>query len=356
VDLDGAFSRCDFLTIHTPLTNETRGIVGADAFARMKPGVLIVNAARGGIVDETALIAALESGKVGGAALDVFTAEPPPAESPLVGHPRVICTPHLGASTEEAQEKVAVEVAEQVVAYAERNEVRNAVNVAPVTGEVRERLAPWLDLARRLGTLVGQLAKAEARRDFIDSLTVEVVGEVTDIDMGATACTSAVLVGLLQNFMDLPVNDVNAPIIAGDRGLEVSEVKRHRDRDLTSAISVTARSGDQTHVVRGTLFHIGERVEARIVQIDDFFVEAIPQGRVLVVLNDDRPGVIGAVGSILGTRGINVNSLHVGVGGEGVAIALWNVDAEIESVALDEIRNHALIRSAHVVEFQAAGI
>lgn len=352
VSFDELLSRGDFITIHTPLTNDTRGLIGAGALAKMKPTALLVNAARGGIVDEEALIDALENNQIAGVALDVFEQEPPPKGHPLVAHPKVICTPHLGASTGEAQAKVAVEVAEQMAAFAERGEVRNAINVAPVSGEVRGQLSPWQELSSRLGALVAQLVSADAGdAGFIDSLSVEVIGEASDIVSGATACTSSVLEGLLGIFMDLPVNAVNAFIIATDRGLEVSEIKRHKDRDLASAIAVTARRGTNTHFVKGTLYHIGDRVEARLVQIDDFIVEARPRGRLLVVRNNDQPGVIGAVGTLLGKRGINVNSLHVGTGSTpGVAMALWNLDSDVDDSLISEIRDGELILSADVVE------
>ena len=352
VTLDVLFATSDFITIHTPLTSETRGLIDQHALAKMKPTALLVNAARGGIVDESALVRALEAGKIAGVALDVFETEPPPPNHPLVAHPNVVCTPHLGASTEEAQAKVAIEVAEQMVAYVERREIRNAINVASVSGEVRTQLSPWQELSHQLGALVGQLAKAEAKdAPFIDSLTVEVIGEASEMTGGTTACTSSVLVGLLRMFMDLPVNDVNSFIIAGDRGLEVSEVKRHRDRDLASAVAVTARRGESMHCVKGTLYHIGDRVEARLVQIDDFIVEAPPRGVLLVVRNDDQPGVIGAVGTLLGKRGINVNSLHVGTGTTpGVAMALWNLDSELDGSVMEEIRALDLIQSANMVE------
>jgi D-3-phosphoglycerate dehydrogenase len=341
-------TRSDFISVHTPLTNETRGLLGAEAFGKMKAGVLIVNAARGGIVDEAALLAALDNGKVAGAALDVFDEEPPPADFKLIMHPNVICTPHLGASTEEAQEKVAVEVAEQLRAFFENDEVRNAVNMAALSGELRSQLSPWLNLSSKIGALVGQLARSGESSSFIDSLSVEVIGEAAE--MGATACTSAALVGLLRTFLDVQVNEVNASLIAADRGIGVSEVKRHSDRDHTSAIAVTARSGGVTRFVKGTLYHVGERVESRIVQIDDFLVEAIPSGRLLVVLNKDRPGLIGAVGTLLGKRNINVNTLHVGLNRQlGVALALWNVDQEIDAGILGELRALEFIESAMVV-------
>jgi D-3-phosphoglycerate dehydrogenase len=351
VDLDELLSRADFITIHTPLTNDTRGLIGAAALARMKRGALIVNAARGGVVDEDALLAALESGHIGGAGLDVFVEEPPPAASALVAHPRVICTPHLGASTEEAQEKVAIEVAEQIVAFAEHGEVRNAVNAAAIAPEVRDQLAPWLDLCRKLGAFVGQLAMAREGKGeaFVDKLAVEVIGEPGE--RGATACANATLVGLLRPFMAAPVNEINAPIIAADRSIELLEIRRQRDRDLASAIQVTATCGDRVRLVKGTLYHVGDRVEARVVQIDDFLVEAAPTGTILVVVNKDRPGVIGALGTALGVRGINVNGLYVGQDRDkGVALELWCVDSPLADDVVAEIRALEPVSSAQVVQ------
>ena len=295
VSLDDLFSRSDFISCHTPLTAETKGIIGASAFAKMKPSVRIINASRGGVVDEDALLVALDAGQVAGAGLDVFTTEPVPANHPLIAHPNVVCTPHLGASTDEAQEKVAIELAVQFVDYAERGEIRDALNIASVSGEVLQKLAPWL-------ALCGKLSRT-SDGGFIDELTVEVIGEPADLS--STACTRSTLVGLLGIFMDQPINDVNANIIASDRDLAVNEVKKSRDRDLSSAIAVTARCGASTHYVKGTLYHVGARVESRVVQIDDFLVELRPAGRILAVYNQDRPGVIGAVGTLLGQSGIN---------------------------------------------------
>lgn len=349
LSIDELLERADFITVHTPLTSETRGLIGAAALARMKRGALVVNAARGGVVDEAALLAALESGHIGGAALDVFVEEPPPAGSPLVAHPRVICTPHLGASTEEAQEKVAIEVAEQIVAFAEQGEIRNAVNAAALAPEVRGQLAPWLDLCRKLGSLVAQLAVAREGETFVDKLAVEVIGEPGE--RGAAACTNATLVGLLRPFLAVPVNDINARIIAADRSIEVSEIRRDRDRDLAAAIAVTATCGDRVRLVKGTLYHVGDRVEARVVQIDDYLVEAVPSGTILVVENENRPGVIGAVGSALGMRGINVNGLYVGLGRQRrLALELWCVDSPLGDDVVAEIRQLAPVSSAQVVQ------
>ena len=350
VGLDELLTRADFITIHTPMTAETRGLINAEALGKMKKGALLVNAARGGIVDEAALLAALDSGHIGGAALDVFVEEPAPAGSPLVAHPKVVCTPHLGASTEEAQEKVAIEVAEQLVAFAERGEVRNAVNAATLSPEARDQLGPWLGLCEKLGALVGQLAEApEGREGFIDKLSVEVLGEPSE--RGVTACANATLVGLLRSFLDVPVNDVNARIIAADRAIELTEIRRQQGgRDLASGVVVTATCGDRVRSVMGTLYHVGAGRQARVVQIDDYVVEVPLTGPILVVHNQDRPGVIGAVGSELGRRGINVSSLHVGQDREkGMALALWCVDSPLEADVVGAVRGLSDIRSAQVV-------
>ncbi len=223
VTLDELYARADFVTIHTPLTPETRGLINAEALAKMKHGVYLVNAARGGIVDEDALLAALGDGKVAGAALDVFVKEPPDPGAKLVAHERVVCTPHLGASTEEAQEKVAVEVAEQMVAFVTRAEVKNAVNLAAVRAELLPRVTPWLDLAGKLGSLLAQIL---LRGFGIDEVEIEIAGEIGEV-AGAPIARAA-LAGLLRSFCDVPVNEVNASLVADERGLRVVEVKRAR--------------------------------------------------------------------------------------------------------------------------------
>lgn len=349
--IDDLIERADFISIHTPLTNETRGLIGAEQFAKMKPEMLLVNAARGGIVDEDALLAALDKGQIAGAALDVFTEEPVPAGSKLIAHPKLICTPHLGASTGEAQEKVAIEVAEQLVAFAETGEVRNSINTATMAPEVRKQISPWLDLCQRLGALVAQIAVPREGKNeaFIDKLSIEVTGEPAE--NGASACASATLAGMLGTYLDTPVNEVNAALIAEDRGIEVSEIRKQKDRDLTSAVTVIATCGERIRKVKGTLYHVGDSMQARVVQIDEYPVEVAPSGTILVVENQDRPGVIGSVGSALGQRGINVNSLHVGQDTEkGVALALWSVDSSLDDDLMAAIRTMPLIGSALVVK------
>jgi D-3-phosphoglycerate dehydrogenase len=345
VSLDELFRRSDFITIHTPLNAETKGIVNAAAIEKMKAGVLIVNAARGGIVDEEALLEGLKAGKIGGAALDVFVKEPPDPSSALVAHERVITTPHLGASTEEAQEKVAVEIAEQFVSFVERGEVKNAVNIAPVQAEALPRLQPWLELAGRLGSLAGQI---HPRGAGIDEVSVEVIGEVAEL--GATPVARASVAGLLRTFLDVPVNEVNAPILAEERGLRIIEVKRKKGETFAAAIAVHTRGQAGTRKVKGTIFHVGDHAEPRIVQIDDYVLDASPEGKILFIRNLDRPGVIGAVGTLLGQRGINVARLHVGRGKRpDDAIMLWQVDTELTPGFLDEVRKLANIESAQQV-------
>ncbi len=344
--LDEVFRRADFLTVHTPLLPETRGLVGADAFQKMKQGVLIVNAARGGIVDEAALLDALNSGKVAGAALDVFTEEPPPKEHPVLGallaHERVIATPHLGASTEEAQEKVAVEVAEQIAAYLLRGEVRNALNLPAMSSEAQASVHPWLELGGRIGELAAQLSGT------VEAVTVEVAGEIAAV--GAKPIGAAVVAGVLRRHLDEPVNEVNAKLLAADRGIVVSETTRAQTAHFTSSLGVRVRGKGGERFVKGTLFHTGGGVEGRVVQIDSFLLEASPEGRILVLDNLDRPGVIGAVGTLLGARNINVSRMQVGLDRPGgAALQLWNVDVEVDAATLDAVRAVPNVRSAMVV-------
>jgi D-3-phosphoglycerate dehydrogenase len=345
VTLDELYARADFVTIHTPLTPETKNLINAEALAKMKPGVYLVNAARGGIVDEDALLAALDSGRVAGAALDVFVKEPPEPGSKLVAHERVVCTPHLGASTDEAQEKVAVEVAEQIVAFVTRGEVKNAVNLTAVRAELLPRVAPWLDLAGKLGSLLAQILP---RGVGIDEVEIEIAGDIGEV--AAAPVARSALAGLLRSFCDVPVNEVNAHLIADERGLRVVEVKRPRGVNFSAEVTVRSRAASGSRSVRGTIFQIGEQSEPRIVQIDDFVLDAAPEGRLLLVRNVDRPGVIGAVGTLLGARGINVARLHVGRGrARGTAVMLWQVDAALDAGALDEVRRVAHIESAEQV-------
>jgi D-3-phosphoglycerate dehydrogenase len=298
--LDEVFRRADAITVHVPRTKDTTGLLDAAAFAKMKPGVLIVNAARGGIVDEAALFEALESGHVGGAALDVFSVEPPPPDHPLIGHERVICTPHLGASTGQAQLNVAVAVAEQVRDYLEDGVVRNAVNVPSLSPELLERVGPYIRLAEKLGSFQGQLAAGP-----VDEIEIEYAGEVADFQVAPI--TVAVLKGLLEPVNE-GVNMVNAPILARDRGIRTLESKSSRSEDFASVITTRVRSGGRMRLIAGAIFHGGQ---PRIVRIDDFMLEAIPEGPTILLHNHDQPGVVGIVGSLLGDEGVNISRMQL---------------------------------------------
>ena len=334
--LDEVFARADFLTVHTPLTSETRGIIGAQAFAKMRPGVRVINCARGGLVDETALYQAIKSGVVAGAALDVFEQEPPPSDHPLLGLEEVIVTPHLGASTTEAQEGVAVTVAEQMRDYLLTGALRGAVNVPSLGAKELIALQPYLALAESLGRFQAQLVDSAVRE-----VRLEFAGETVELD--AAPVTRSFLAGLLRD-VSARVNVVNAFVIAEERRITVT-TSWVRGGHSAPAIRtrVVCEGGERT--ASGTVFGIaaGER-EGRITEINDFRIEAAPRGRMLVMHNRDVPGVIGRVGTILGEQGINISAFHLGRrerGGEAMAVIEVDAGAEQETIvalrALPEI-------------------
>ncbi|RMG15168.1 MAG: phosphoglycerate dehydrogenase [Deltaproteobacteria bacterium] len=319
VDLPTLFRRSDYVTVHVPLTEETRGLIDAAAIDAMKKGVFIINCARGGIVDEDALHDALQSGKVAGAAFDVFVEEPPPADHPLLALDNFICTPHLGASTTEAQVNVAVAVAEQMVAFLRSGEVRNALNLPTVSRELLEALGPFIELGRILGRIAGQLGP-----DHLDALTIEVTGEVQQHPVRPISV--AALVGVLAQQLDVPVNEVNAPHLARERGLSLVERSAAESEVFTSLVTVTASSGDREFSVAGTIFG---RAEPRIVRFEGFDLEAVPEGTILVIHNYDRPGVVGRIGSVLGAAGVNISRMQLSLDRpKGEALALVNVDSD----------------------------
>ena len=330
--LDEVFSRADFLTVHTPLTNETRGIVGREAFSRMKTGARVINCARGGLIDEAALYEAIISGRIAGAALDVFEQEPPPPDHPLLGLDQVIVTPHLGASTTEAQEGVAFTVAEQMRDYLLSGALRGAVNVPALGAKELALLQPYLALAEGLGRVQAQLVDSAVREVRIDF-----AGELVDVD--AAPITRAFLAGLLRD-VSARVNVVNAFLIAEERRITVT-TSYVRSTDAPPAIRtrIVSESGDQT--VSGTVFAAtGGNREGRITEINDFRIEAIPRGHMLVMHNRDVPGVIGRIGTILGDRGINISEFHLGRrerGGE--AMAVIEIDARVGEETLDGLRS-----------------
>ncbi|MCF8054483.1 MAG: phosphoglycerate dehydrogenase [Deltaproteobacteria bacterium] len=300
VSLDELYARADFISIHSPATKETKNLLNAQAFAKMKKGVFVINCARGGIIHEGDLHDALVSGKVAGAALDVFEEEPT-KNTALVGLENIICTPHLGASTDEAQVNVAIAVAEQIVAFLTTGEIKNAVNFPSVQVEILGIIRPYIALAEKLGKFHTQISSGP-----IQDVTVEYSGEI--INFNVAPLTIALLKGLLSPILTEAVNFVNAPIVAKERGIRVNEVKSTRVGDFSSMITLTTTGQGETAYTAGTLFG---KQEARIVGIDKFTVEAIPEGHMLCVYNHDRPGVIGNLGTKLGENGINISRMHL---------------------------------------------
>ena len=318
VELDELFRRADFITLHTPLTDRTRNIIDADAIGRMKSGVRIVNCARGGLVDEGALRAALDSGKVGGAAIDVFSEEPA-KENVLFGAPNVICTPHLGAATSEAQENVAVQIAEQMSDYLTTGAVRNAINMPSISAEEAPRLTPFVKLAEQLGSFAGQLTETGATE-------VRLEYEGTAAEMNVRALTAAALAGFLQPQLQA-VNMVSAPAYARDRGIRVQETRREQAGAYETYIRLTVVTERQERSVAGTVFSDGK---PRIIQIKGINMEAELSPRMLYITNFDKPGFIGHLGTLLGDNGINIARMQFGRDYEGGnAIALVSVDQPV---------------------------
>ena len=342
VDLETLWSEADVITVHTPLTPQTKGLVNDDVVAKLRDGVLLINCARGGIYDEAAILRGLDSGKIGGAAFDVYPQEPPPADTPLIQHDRVVCTPHLGASTKEAQERVAVQIAEQILAFLSTGEVQNALNVPSVSSEIAVQLAPWTELAEKLGKFVAQVDPLVPI-----AVDIECVGEAAATS--TEPIVAAALSGLLQLYLDVPVNRISAPHIAADRGIDVRELKCSSPQvPFTSQIvlRVTDRN-DNHHIVAGAL---GTDGTPRLVKWNDFSIEAILKGTALVVASVDIPGVIGFMGTALGNAHINVGSVHLGKAPEkGNALSIWNLDDPMSEEVLDVVRNSPNVKRALVI-------
>ncbi len=335
VTLEELWARADVISLHVPLTDQTRHLVNAATLARMKKGVLLVNCARGGLVDEAALAAALASGQVGGAAFDVFDQEPVSPENPLLRLDGFICTPHLGASTEEAQAAVAVGIAEQLAAFLTRGEVRNAINVPSMSREARERFGPYLRLCEKLGALAAQVGPGRVRE-----VRVAYAGEV--VEAPQRLLTAGVLKGLLSAVEAAPVNEVSAPGIARDRGIAVLEERVAGHQDYASLVTVTVGGAGGESVVAGTVF--GHR-DARIVRVNQFRVEAVPEGNIIVCVNDDSPGVVGNIGTVLGSAGVNIARISLSRDESGAAaMSLLNVDSEPATAVLEALRSVPHVR------------
>ena len=327
VAIQTVYESSDFITLHLPLTAETHHLVGREELKRCKRGVRILNVARGGIIDETALYEALQSGQVAGAALDVFEDEPP-AGSPLLAIDSVILTPHLGASTQEAQEKVAVRIAEQIAAYLKDGLVLNAVNTEGIDPRLLPALQPYRDLCERLGRLLSSLAHGPA-----SEVTLEYSGTVQEFPM--RPLSASFLKGFLQAKLSDTVNVVNAHVLAKEVGIRVLETRAAEPQDFTALIFASLRGRDGVRSAAGALFG---KHEPRLVRLDEFHLDAIPRGPMLIVSNDDRPGMVGRIGTALGAAAVNIAYLSLGRDRSGGrAIAIFNLDSPIADILLRQI-------------------
>ncbi len=325
VELDALLRRADFITLHTPMTDQTRGIIDAAALAKCKQGVRIINCARGGLVVEEDLTAALDSGHVAGAAFDVFVEEPA-RENVLFGRDNVVTTPHLGAATEEAQENVALQVAEQISDYLLTGAVSNALNMPSITAEEAPRLKPFMGLAEQLGSFAGQLTE-----NALQKLTVEYRGHVASLN--TRPLTALILMGLLRPLLT-SVNMVNAPVIARERNIDVTEVKNDQSVDFQSVVRVTVETDKNTRTVAGALFG----TLPRIVQVQDINFDAQLGANMLFIRNEDKPGFIGNLGTILGNAGVNIANFHLGRSpSNGHALALVEIDECCSDAVSSEI-------------------
>lgn len=339
-DLETLLAKADFITLHTPLTSETKNILSRDNLGKTKKGVRIINCARGGLIDEAALKDLMDAGHVAGAALDVFETEPA-KESPLFGTPNFICTPHLGASTTEAQVNVALQVAEQMAEFLVTGGVTNALNMPSLSAEEAPKLKPYMALAERLGSLVGQLA-----HDNLTKIAIEVEGAAAQLNQ--KPITGAVLAGLMKQYSQT-VNMVNAPFLAKERGLDVREVRHDREGIYHTLVRVTVGTAQGDRSVAGTLFGNGD---PRLVEIFGIGIEADLAGDMLYIVNSDAPGFIGSIGTLLGKAGINIGTFHLGrreAGGE--AVLLLSVDTPVSEAVLAEARTVPGVRTVRALKF-----
>lgn len=339
-DLDDLLARADVITLHTPLTAQTRNILSAEALARTRKGVRIVNCARGGLIDEAALRKALDDGHVAGAALDVFAVEPA-TENPLFGHPHVVCTPHLGAATTEAQEKVALQIAEQMSDYLTRGAISNAVNFPSISAEEAPRLKPFVALAEKLGLLVGQIA-----RSGLEKLSIIFEGAIAQ--QKTKPISAAALSGVLRPILE-DVNPISAPVIARERGIATEEVTRDAESDYESLVTLVATTAEGEIRVAGTVFHDGK---PRIIRIGDIGVDAEFSPSMIYTQNEDKPGFIGQFAGALGAAEVNIATFALGRDRPGgCAVALVAIDGELPEAALAAIRALPGVKQATTLNF-----
>jgi D-3-phosphoglycerate dehydrogenase / 2-oxoglutarate reductase len=339
-DLNDLLARADFISLHTPLTPETRNIISADAIGRMKKGTRLINCARGGLVDEAAVKAALDSGQLAGAAFDVFEEEPATSNL-LFGNEKVVSTPHLGASTSEAQENVALQVAEQISDYLLTGAVTNALNMPSLSADEAQRVRPWIALAEQLGTFAGQLTESSIS-------AVELIYEGTAAGLNTRALTQAAISGLLKPALS-EVNMVNAPVIAKERGIRISEVRRDQQGAYEGYIKLTVTTDQQTRSVAGTVF---SNNRPRLIQIKGIDLDAEFAPHMLYITNEDKPGFIGRLGSLLGNAGVNIANFNLGRAARGAdAICVVQVDERVPDAVLNEIRMIPMVKQARALAF-----
>jgi D-3-phosphoglycerate dehydrogenase / 2-oxoglutarate reductase len=340
VELSDLFKRADVITLHTPLTDKTRNIIDAAAIQRMKKGVRIINCARGGLIDESALKAAIDEGHVAGAALDVFDVEPA-KENILFNNDKIVATPHLGASTTEAQENVALQVAEQMSDYLMSGAIANAINMPSITAEDAVRMKPWIRLSEQLGAFAGQLTETSISK-------VELLYEGAVADLNVKALTQAALAGLLKPVMS-DVNMVNAPVVCKERGIVVSETRRPQHGVYESYVQLTVTTERQTRSVAGTIFANGV---LRVINVKGIPMDAELSPHMLYVTNEDKPGFIGKLGTALGDAKVNIASFHLGRSAPGAdAIALVSVDAPVSTAVVEQIQALPMVKQVKALQF-----
>ncbi|MEM8916348.1 MAG: phosphoglycerate dehydrogenase [Pseudomonadota bacterium] len=340
VELDDLLKRSDFLTLHTPLTKDTRGVINAEALAKMKAGARIINCARGGLIDEDALKVALDDGHIAGAALDVF-AEEPATEHPLLGYDTVVCTPHLGASTMEAQENVAIQVAEQMADYLLNGAVVNALNMASVSAQDAPKLRPYLKLGDQLGSLAGQITESAIR-----SVTIEYCGHVAELNN--KPITGAILAGLMRPSLET-VNAVSAPVIARERNVRIIESQCDSAGDYLTLIRLTVETENRTRSTAGSL--VGGELP-RVIEIENIPMELELSPNMLFVRNEDQPGLIGGLGTVIGESKINIADFRLGrksAGGD--ALALVSVDGPVPADVIERVNGLPNVVRVHALRF-----
>ncbi len=340
VELDDLLARADFISLHTPVTPQTKNILSAENLARTKPGAMIINSCRAALVDEDALLALLEAAHIAGAAIDLSEKEPP-GPKPLLLHPNVICTPHLGASTREAQENVAFQIAEQMSDYLTRGAISNAVNFPAITAEEAPKLKPFIALADRLGSFAGQLIDSNVRKV---SITYE--GEVADLNI--KALTASMVAALLRPLL-ADVNVVSAPAVAKERGIVIDEVTRAAEADFESIVTLCVEAGGRARCVSGTVFNDGK---PRIISINDIKIDAAVGPSMIYVTNEDKPGFIGRFASLLGNAGINIATFALGRDREGgSSIALVEVDGAVPDQVLADVEKMPGVKEVKALRF-----